>query len=379
MACNQAGNMEKTVGVNSTEKHLYSLDGLRGLGACVVAFIWHYQHFQPQHGSPFYTLFPVSYAYGWLMVELFFMLSGFGMMMGYGRRIVTRSISFRVFMSRRLKRIYPVFLLSTVLVTVFQLLYRHKTGETFTYRNFDVCHLLLNLFLLQDGLLGTEWSFNAPSWCISISVLLYPLFYVICAGMKEERRILCAFSCLAAAGAGLVLSGWDGPFLNTLIGRGLVCFSIGVLLAAVYEKRDRFASKPIAWICLMILLGIYLLLRFHGERMAGCTQMVFILCFGPMMILCALLLPELEKLLSCKPFRMLGGISMEIYLFHFPIQCLIRVFDVYTGANLNYSAHTVWLLYGMLVLTASFSYKLFLKDRYEHWFCRLLCKADYSK
>ena len=52
-------------------QHLYGIDGLKGIGACIVAFAWHYQHFKPQNGSPFYDFITFSYKYGWCMVELF--------------------------------------------------------------------------------------------------------------------------------------------------------------------------------------------------------------------------------------------------------------------------------------------------------------------
>ena len=55
------------------------LDAFKFFAACIVAFVWHYQHFGPSSGNPFGRIFAYSYPYGWLMVELFFMLSGFGM------------------------------------------------------------------------------------------------------------------------------------------------------------------------------------------------------------------------------------------------------------------------------------------------------------
>ena len=81
------------------------LNSLKGFAACIVAFVWHYQHFAPQAGSPLYSLFTVSYQYGWLMVELFFVLSGFGMMLGYGEKVISHAISFKDYMIKRLKKL----------------------------------------------------------------------------------------------------------------------------------------------------------------------------------------------------------------------------------------------------------------------------------
>ena len=86
------------------EGRLTAIDGMKGIGACIIAFFWHYQHFKPQNGSPFFSVFPVSYKNGFLMVGLFFMLSGFGMMLGYSERVTGHLISFREFIVKRLKR-----------------------------------------------------------------------------------------------------------------------------------------------------------------------------------------------------------------------------------------------------------------------------------
>ena len=81
--------------MSNETQHLDCLDGLKGIGAFIVAFIWHYQHFSPQNGQPFGKIFGLSYAIGWSMVDLFFILSGFVMMLGYGEKIINKKISFK--------------------------------------------------------------------------------------------------------------------------------------------------------------------------------------------------------------------------------------------------------------------------------------------
>ncbi len=44
--------------------------------------------------SPLYSIFQLSYDVGWIMVELFFMLSGLGMMIGYKKKISEEKLSF---------------------------------------------------------------------------------------------------------------------------------------------------------------------------------------------------------------------------------------------------------------------------------------------
>ena len=51
------------------KRRLDSLDGLRGIAACIIAFVWHYQHFVQPEFAPFHSVFKVSYAYGDNLVE----------------------------------------------------------------------------------------------------------------------------------------------------------------------------------------------------------------------------------------------------------------------------------------------------------------------
>ena len=132
-------------------KHLYCIDGLKGVCACIIAFIWHYRHFMRPPTAPFFSLFPVMYQYGDKLVELFFALSGFGMMLGYGRKILNHDISFQNYILRRLRKIYPLFFLSTTIVAVLELILHKHTGNFFVYGNYDLYHFLLNLLLLQNG------------------------------------------------------------------------------------------------------------------------------------------------------------------------------------------------------------------------------------
>ena len=75
------------------------------------------------------------------------------------------------------------------------------------------------------------------------------------------------------------------------------------------------------------------------------------------MVLCALFVPWLNKALQWRPLVYLGSLSIYIYLFHFPVQCLIRVADVYFDLHLIYSAKKVWLLYVIVVICVAAIYK----------------------
>lgn len=60
----------------NTQEFLKPLNALRGIGSVIIAYFFHYNHFVESSRHPLYFLFPDLCNYGWVMVELFFLLSG---------------------------------------------------------------------------------------------------------------------------------------------------------------------------------------------------------------------------------------------------------------------------------------------------------------
>lgn len=165
------------------------------------------------------------------------------------------------------------------------------------------------------------------------------------------------------------------PVFNSLIGRGLLCFSVGVWLTAIYEKREVIKSQSLGYVCFAALIALYILFRLKGSGIFGNLQMAFIIGIAPMIIISSIFVPWLNKFLSWKPLVYLGSLSINIYLFHFPVQCFIEIVNRYANLQLNYSSKKVWLMYVALTLIVSAVYKSFVSKRYEPLLKRLLIKS----
>jgi peptidoglycan/LPS O-acetylase OafA/YrhL len=83
-----------------------ALDGLRGLAALAVA-LFHAAIFFP-------ALTVIAPANGYLAVDFFFVLSGFVLAHAYSERFA-KGMTACAFMGRRLRRLYPLYLLSLAL------------------------------------------------------------------------------------------------------------------------------------------------------------------------------------------------------------------------------------------------------------------------
>ena len=198
-----------------------------------------------------------------------------------------------------------------------------------------------------------DFSFNAPSWCIPICLLCYCMFYLIIFKTKEYSSIVYKFLFTAIIGLALIASGLDYPILNSAVGRGVAGFSIGVLITFIYEKRDDFKSLKLGISCFIFLLASYIILRFKSFDYIGNPTLAMTLGFGPMIILSTLFIPWQNVFMSNPILRYLGVISWDVYLLHFPVQCFIKILDIYLHININYSSRMTWIIYVTVTIGVS--------------------------
>ena len=160
------------------------LDVFRGLAALSV-LIWHYQHFYlatpgatfPEalrRTQPFFAVLSPFYEHGYLAVNMFWLMSGFVFAAVY----VGRLSKARDFAINRLARLYPLHLLTLLLVACLQMTSLAVTGHWEIYGNNDAAHFGLQLFMASNWFTATTFSFNGPIWSVSIEVVFYVLFWI---------------------------------------------------------------------------------------------------------------------------------------------------------------------------------------------------------
>jgi len=153
--------------------HYTVLDSYRFLGAIGVLAA----HYLTQYwGSP--TPIHPSLEKLNLLIDFFTVLSGVVMAHNYAGRIDSWR-SYGVFMQKRLARIYPLHLLTTLLFAGMAVV-AMVIGFQFTNAaQLDFHMLPANLLLVQAWGMAPTWTFNGPSWTLSAELaayLLLPLF-----------------------------------------------------------------------------------------------------------------------------------------------------------------------------------------------------------
>lgn len=223
---------------NQEKNHLYGLDGLNALGCLAVAFFGITNILAMILLHP-YIMFFLLYQSGGIAVELFLMISGFAMQMTYFSKIQGGGLSFPKYIFRRLRKIWPLAMVTLLFVTIGEFWYRSLTGRTFVVDNFDIYHFALNCFLLQAGWWENSYSFNSPAWFLSTLLLCYVIYYVVVRLSGKNKKVF-HVTCLTIATIGLLclILNCQLPFMHVgYAARGYVCFYGGVLLYDLYSER----------------------------------------------------------------------------------------------------------------------------------------------
>nr|WP_308406647.1 acyltransferase [Streptomyces sp. AC555_RSS877] len=233
-------------------RRLYAIDGIRLLAALMVA-VHHYAgtHRVDQPGNaiwdrPVSDIMPTVFrfaSYGWIGVEIFFVISGFVICMScWGR-------SPRQFFVSRVMRLYPAYWFAVAFTTAVLVA---LPGVWDRLRARDV---LLNLTMLQSG--SGVMNVDGVYWTLWSELRFYLLFLLVVATGLTYRKVV-VFCCVWGAAAMLApVSGL--PLLELLANPdGAWYFIAGLALYLMH----RFGQDLLLW-------GILAMAWLMGQRELG--------------------------------------------------------------------------------------------------------------
>lgn len=361
---------------------MHSLDALRGIAALAVVF-WHWQHFFfsgttlaagfDREAQPFYGVFKILYRYGELGIFLFFSLSGFIFYWLYAKTISARRLTPREFFVLRFSRLYPLHLVTLLLVAIGQAVYTAINGVSFVFLHNDVRHFALNILLLPAVGLERGFSFNGPVWSVSVEVVLYAVFFLFCWFRINGTSLLLLLSLVGV----FVLPPYYAPLAN-----GIGSFFLGGVVHAIFlgivSHRNRPLITRLVVAATVVLWGatiaaVYAGISFGAPRLLASMRGYFpVLVLFPMTIL-SLALVEQGGASFAKVLAPLGEISYSSYLIHFPLQLafVLAVQAVGLGASFFYTGISLVVYFAVLLPLsfASFRYLEVPAQRYlrERW------------
>jgi peptidoglycan/LPS O-acetylase OafA/YrhL len=312
--------------MSSKAGYLSNLTPLRGMAAILVA-IFHFEmaiaRFVPAARTMF---FEKSY----LMVDLFFVLSGFIMLHVYGDsfRQTLRKDSVRHFFVARFARTYPLHLF-TLLLLVLIVRYLTNWGNPPILLE-QPSDILPNVFLLQSFGVCRIYNWNIPSWSISAEWGAYLLFPFLALWIGRSR------AAASVALTALVLAAWycimfvlprKNPMnpmipvphnLNTTFDygylRGIAGFTAGMLVYQLYHLpvfgRIFGNDKVSVVILLLIAAGLHFAIN----------DAVLVLLFAALVLSFAFNNGMLHRICNNRVLQYLGDISYSIYLMQIFLQ-----------------------------------------------------------
>jgi peptidoglycan/LPS O-acetylase OafA/YrhL len=293
----------------SEPNKIFYLESLRGIAALSVA-IYHFNT-----GSMLNNAFTRN---AWLMVDFFFVLSGFVISLNYQDRIKNFADLYN-FQTRRFLRLYPLHLLTLLIflgLEITKYLAQTKLNLTANFPAFSLNNAYsfsTNLLLIQS-FVNERLTWNYPSWSISAEFYTYALFGLITLLFAKQKILFVGISVIISLSAFyfLITNGMNPAQSGVL--RCLYSFFLGVLCFNIHKhllvRLNNFYSYFLLVIC------IFSVIYAQGEQ---AFSSILIPVLFMLFILCLVTSTDQNKLkyfLRHKILIYIGTISFGIYMLH---------------------------------------------------------------
>jgi peptidoglycan/LPS O-acetylase OafA/YrhL len=291
------------------KKKYYTIELLRFFSSLGVIFFHYKAGFAWNKGFvsnenltntlPLYEYLNILYNYGFYGVQFFFAISGFVFSHIYLNK--NRLVSSKEFFINRFARLYPLHFATLVILIFYKFIDPDFINQNFnlvkgTY--FDFYHFFLNIFFIHSWGFEKGWSFNPPSWSISVEIGVYIIFFLFISFLKTYKIKL------SLAIVVLLFIFYKIPLLHFKYSEFILLFFIGV---AVNQLKKKIKGNTV-----LILSVIFLCISFYGRNFK-------ILLFCPSLLIIGVIMDNYVNNSKVKNlFSFLGNTTYSLYLLHYP-------------------------------------------------------------
>lgn len=302
------------------------------IGAIIIACFLHYrvlllemfQDSYPEANGLLTFLMSDSSNY---IVELFFMLSGLLFAYTYKERIELQKLTFADFFDKRLKRLMPLTITTTVVMFFFRVFLEKITGLEFYPGSVSINELINSMVLVNSTLCNVR--INPSGWYIAKLLVCYIVAYFL----ARQHRNLGKITFMIPIVLGVIIrnTGIDYPFLELHMSRAYIAFFLGIILYSVigYLKNN---LKPMLIIIGGVLVGGFpILFKWYVTD----WNMIATTIFFPALVIIGYFSKTINFIGGLKISRYLGEISFDIYLWNCPILVIMAVLHYQCGVQIN--------------------------------------------
>jgi peptidoglycan/LPS O-acetylase OafA/YrhL len=291
------------------------LESIRGIAAFIIIF------FHLPKWNPILDIGLLNN--GYIMVDVFFVLSGFVIFNAYSTKINTKKDLFR-FQLLRFGRIYPVHLLFLIVylgieIAKYFIITKLGVGShnfiPFETNNFSA--FLKNIFLISSVLPNQSLTYNFPAWSISVEFYTYLVFAAsIIITKKRKVMFFTAVSFIS-----LLMLYTENTFGFDPILRCFAGFFIGCLTANFTKGIEINLPNFYSVIAFFVIFSFI-----HFKSTKDFDILIYFLTAAMIATIVLSKNGTLKTILQFRFFTWLGAISYSVYMSHAAIEFLINNF-----------------------------------------------------
>lgn len=322
--------------------------------AAIAIVIYHYGK-----GSFFLTSehFHFIFENANLGVSYFFVLSGFVMIIAYGR---LKKLRYKNYYINRFSRIYPIYFIAILAII------------TIKHFSFETDEFVYNILLIQAWIPNMALTLNYPGWSLSVELLFYICFPLIFKLFKlySTKKIvwlvlliwlltqvtfnLIYFDILP----NVIYSNLDLMYFPPL---HINQFLVGCTTGLLYLKTKKLKIPSVYNLLIILSLVSIIIVTFKFSHILNLHNGALAILFAPLIYFLSIDKSFLTTILSNSIFIFLGEISYSVYILQDPIfhifsdnfiQQYLSKFISLNDVNIVFMFKTT-----CLVIAAAISYK----------------------
>lgn len=356
-------------------KYIKSFDSLKGIAVLLAVTIGHYWQFTPAEywcvgeSSWFTTLTnsitQFSFKSTHTLMELLLMVSGFQLFYQY-EKIAENKITFASYLKKRIVRLFPMTVISTLVMVVGLWKYNSIMGATWYGTEIRGRFIVENLLNIQSWG-NTFHTLNGPLWYVSVYFFCCILYFAL---VRLGEKINAKYFIMVLP---IILGifwgdkGYDKVLQNADMCRGYIGFFFGVVVACIVKN---VAKKKLYCYSIVSMIGYVIFYKFcegsmYTDNALDKVLPVLMFFYAPLLILLSQN-KVMDDIIGNKVLAGLGKISYSLYVWNFPFYVWMAVIENGYQLQIPYSTdYMYWVMTIVQILLAVCSYLFIEKPIYK--------------